>query len=422
MVSVPLGIGAYKRTFDGSPEIRLENRFVEKTPANLKEHTALLARPGSNSLTQFAGGFIRGNYAKTGLFGDDLFVCSGPNFWRHGTDGTQAQIPGTIAGARNPYVTWMKGIGYEFLFIADGTLLQYYNTHAMGTLTLAGGNITNQVFTINGVYYSWSASVNTGTPAGTIGAPYLALLGTGVTANVDSLDNMTKLLNLSGIAGFDFSLTVPGPSAAVTAQSTETLLILTAIADLSSGNLITTTVSSGSFIAWGAGTLTGGGNQTLHTVTLPGPGEVAKALATVSGYVLVSVGNSQKFYWINPGEVTIDPLNFAEKESNPDPIVDMHTVGDQVLITGAGSAENWYATGDLSAPFAPVEGRVYRRGAVEGTPVVVKDSLILVGDDGVVYEIGYQYGSGGQYGVHRISDHGIEERINRQMRRLQGLS
>ena len=119
--------------------------------------------------------------------------------------------------------------------------------------------------------------------------------------------------------------------------------------------------------------------------------------------------------------MTIDPTNFFSKESNPGTIVDMHTVGDQVLIAGEGSTENWYATGNFDLPFAPQEGRVYRRGVIEGTTVVVGDSLILVGDDGVVYEIGYQAGQASAWGVHRISTNGIEERIRTQMRRLQGL-
>lgn len=426
MTAIPLGHGAYKRTFTGEPEIRLENRYFEGDPSNLREHGALIARPGTLSLAQFAStGFGRGTFWKPGMFGDDLFVVSGGNFYRYATDGTLLQITGTISGTRTPYVTWQKGIGYERLFIADGTNIQYYNTHAMGTLTLAGGAITNQVFTVNGVYYSWSATVNAGTPAGTIGAPYLALLGSGspIQAENDalSLANMEKLINNTGTSGFDYSGTLTSANADVTATSTATTLVLTAIADLSTGNLITTTISSGAFVTWTAGTLTGGGNQALQPVTGMLPGEVAKALASVSSYVLVSVGFAQKFYFIQPGEVKIDPLDFASKESNPDPIVDMHTVGDQVLITGSGSTENWYATGDLTFPFAPIEGRVFRRGTIEGTPVVVGDSLMLIGDDGIVYEIG-QGGTDAAWGVHRISNSGIEERIRTQMRRLQGLS
>lgn len=173
-------------------------------------------------------------------------------------------------------------------------------------------------------------------------------------------------------------------------------------------------------ITFTTSTLSGGGIDALQNVPMP-LGESALTLASVAGYVLVGVANSQKFYWINPGETTIDPLNFAEKESNPDNIVTMNTVGDQVLISGSGSTENWYATGDIAAPFAPIEGRVYARGAIKSTAVPIQDGVILVGNDGIVYQIGSSYGGGTQFGVNRISDHGIEERIRRQLRREQGL-
>ena len=435
MVTVPLGVGAYKRSFDGTPEIRLVNRYVEKSPTNLREHIALIARAGTNSLAQFSPGPIRANYRKRGLFNGDLFVVSGTSLYRYAADGSgTTSISGTVGGAGFVYATWQKGIGYERLFLSDGIKLQYYNTHAMGVLTLTlnalDGNITNQKIDINGTYYSWSATVDPGTPPnGTSGNPYLALLGaadpaTGTTADSLSLSNMADLLNYAGIPGYTYSSTVPGANIDVTATSDDTTLTLTAIVDLSPGNSITTTVPSGSYLAWGHSTLTGGGSQALVNVPLPIGTEAPKALASVSSYVLCSVANTQKCYFIQPGAVTIATLDFFEKESNPDNILDLTTVGDQVFISGNGSTECWYATGNLDAPFAPQEGRVYRRGVIEGTPVIVKDSLIFIGDDGIVYQLNYrEYGASAVYGeIVRVSNHGIEERIRTELRRLQGLT
>jgi hypothetical protein len=439
MVMIPLGLEAYKRQYAGEPEIVLQNRYVEKNPSNLVEKATLIARAGSNSLEQLAGGTIRGNFSKLGTFNSDLFTTSGHNFWRtNSLTGIAAQITGTINGDGFPYVTWMKGIGYEFLFISDGTSLQYYSTHAVGTLTLSGGSITDfsgggQVIDINGVYFAWSANVNAGTPAGTSGSPYLAKLGSavpdgfGLTDDVSSLSNMVLLLNFAGVSGSDYSNTVPGPNASVTAVGPKyafdpTTLTVTSIVDGTAGNAITTTIFSGAHLAWTAGTLGGGGGTALQTVTGMGAGEVPKALATISGYVLVSVYNSQKCYFINPGETVIDPLNFFEKESAPDVILDMLAINDMVLIMGNGSTENWYATGNFEAPFAPIEGRVYQRGVIEGTPTIVGDAACIVGQDGIVYLIGYAFGGVGQYGVHRISTNSIEERIRVQLRMEQGLA
>jgi hypothetical protein len=315
------------------------------------------------------------------------------------------------------------------------------------------------VFQLGDAYYSWNVNVDTNDPDGSSAHPWLAKLG---SSDADSLANMAKLINFTGVSGTDYSTVLAAASSYATAVADATTLVCTALSPGSAGNTTATTVYSGPFLAWGAATLTGGadaastmtvtsispyadgnaittsvfsgsflawgdvtliGGDTHALVNVPTPDGVAiRALASVSGYVLASVSSSQKFFFILPGETTIDPLNFAEKESQPDNILDMNTVGDQVLISGDGSTENWYATGDLNAPFAPVEGRVYQRGVVEGTLVVMnKDTAILVGDDGVVYSIGYLYGSGGQWGVNRISNHGIEERIRRTLRVEEGL-
>lgn len=420
MTTIPLGQGAYKRSYAGEPEIRLENRFLETAPTNLREHVALLTRCGTNPLINPNGGFTRGNYSLTGLFDSDLFVCSGPTLYRYATDGTLTEIEGVVNGSGHPTVAWMKGIGYEYLFIADGLLLQFYNggSPAVGTLTQSGGSITNQVIQIGTTYYSWSATVNAGSPDGTSSKPWLALLG---GTDAESLTAMANLILFNGVRGVDFSSTLGGPSTEYTAVATATTLVITSISTYAAANSIATLVTSGADLSWSATTLLGGGVHVLQGVPVPG-GVGIKALASVSGYVLASVALSQEFFWLNPGETIIDPLDFAEKESNPDNIVEMLTVGDQVIICGDGSTENWYATGNFDAPFAPVEGRVYQRGVVDGTPVVVKDDFVIVGNDGIVYSVGYAFGTTAQWGVHRISNHGIEERIRSQLRREQGLT
>lgn len=439
MVTVPLGMQSYSRRFAGEAEIKLVNRYMETNPTNLREHVALISRPGSTNFFTAGSGLGRSTFSKVGLFNGDLFTVIGTQLYRcSATEVTP--ITGTLANVGNGYcyATWMKGIGYEYLFLSDGQTLWYYTTHAQGTLTLAGGSITDflssgQEIDINGTYYAWSATVDANAPAGTLANPYLARLGSavpdglGLTGDQSSLSAMALLLTYAGVSGDDYSSAVTGPSPDVTAvgpplQTSPLTLVLTAIEDLSGGNTITTTipVNSAGYLSFTAVTLTGGGGSALQAVTGMDPSEVPASLDNLSSNVLVAVGTSPKFYWILPGATVIDPLNFAEKESNPDNISQMVTVGDQIIICGDGSTENWYATGNFAAPFAPVEGRVYRRGALAGTAVAVKDDLVLVGDDGIVYSIGYTFGDTSTYGVHRISTHGIEERIRTQIRSLQG--
>ena len=438
MVTVPLGTQAYARRYAGEPEIKLVNRYLEHNPTNLREHTALIARPGSTLNVEVLTGLGRSTFSKVGLFNGDLFVVFGTSLYRVSATGV-TPITGTLANVGNGYcyATWMKGIGYEFLFISDGQSLWYYTTHAQGTLTLSGGSITDyigasgQVIDINGTYYAWSATPNAGTQDGTSAHPFLARLGSatlpdgfGLLGDPSSLSALALAINFAGVSGDDYSTAITGPNAYVTAvgpqlQTDPLTVVVTAIVDQAPGNLITTSVYSGSYLAWTGTTLAGGGGSALTQVTLPGT-DVPASLDNVSSNVLVAVASSQKFYWILPGATVIDPLNFAEKESNPDNISQIVTVGDQAILAGDGSTENWYATGNFDAPFAPVEGRVYARGALEGTVVLVMDEIVLVGNDGVVYTIGYTWGNTAQYGVHRISNHGIEERIREQIRFLQG--
>lgn len=430
MTTVPLGSGSYERLVAGVPEIVLENRWAEDSPVNQREHVMLLSRPATTpqspvlSQGSFAGlGPMRGNYWFPGLFSDSLFVVCGSNLYRVHQDLTYTLIAGVVNGnaQSTPEVAWQKGAGYERLFISDGLLLQFYGgtTAATGTLTLTGV-ITNgvDVFEVGGVYYTWG-TVFSGSDAGTVSNPFV------VAPMADALGQLVKAIMDSGIPGVDYSATIGGANTQVMATENGgppgTSVTFTALVAGAGGNSIATTVTGGAHLAFGATTLLNGGIDALEGVTMPG-GVAAGSLTQVSSYVLVAEANTQEFFWVNPGEVVIDPLDFASKESSPDPIQTMRSVGDQAIIMGSGSTENWYATGDLSAPFAPIEGRVYQRGAIAGTPCVVADAVMLVGDDSIAYQIGYQFGTGSDWGVHRISNHGIEERIRRQVRRQAGLT
>lgn len=415
MTGVPMGLGAYKRDFAGAPEVQLLNRFTETSPTNLKEQVALLSRPGSNLLVNApadtSAGVIRKSYSKKGLFGGDLFIVSGGNFYRYGLTTGLVQIAGLI-GSGIPKLAWDTGPGYQHLFISDGLLLQVYEggSQATGTLSKSATPTTADVIGIGGAYYGWNASVNTGTPNGSSGQPWLCNPGS------DAFTAMANMLNFIGTPGTDFSTALRGANTLVTATANggppATSVTLTAITDLAAGNSIATTVFSGSDVSFGSATLTGGGVHQLVGVIIP-TGEAINALCSLNHYVMASVSNSNKMFFIQPGDVVVDTLNFFSKESNPDPIFDLLTVGDTFIAAGGGSMEVWYPTGDLNAPFAPIEGRTMARGIVDGTLVLVKDTPILVGDDGIVY----QYSQS----LQRISNHGIEERIREQLRSEAGL-
>ena len=454
MTAVPLGKGAYERLYAGAPVIELLNRWLEANPANLREGTSVLARPGTTQIVPaldqgtFSGlGSMRGNYALSGLFNDSLFVVCGSNLYMisdtvsgDGSALTVTPITGTINGTGYPEVAWQAGAGYQRLWISDGLLLQYYSglSQANGTLGCLTGTVVNgtDTFEVGGVYYTWGTSFSS-SDAGTSSNPFV-VNPTSIQFGNDPLGQVVLAITSTGVSGTDYSGTITGPNAFVTATNTAlqfanendtnyvppaTTILIQAITPGTAGNSITFTVTGGtSLTASGSGTLAAGGLNVLQGCTMPS-GLTPGSITQVSSYVLVAINNSQEFYWINPGATNIQGLDFASKESSPDPIISMRAVGDQVIIMGAKSTENWYATGNLQAPFAPIEGRVYARGVIGGTPVVVDDGILLVGDDGRVYSIGYQPGDSTDtsWGVNRVSNNGIEERVRYQTRRQQGL-
>ena len=404
MTALKFGQGAYKRSYAGSPEIQLLNRFLEPVPSNTREQIGLLARQGTTLLATIGAGPIRKNYSKLGLFDGDMFTVSKNTLYRYNAAGVVTPIGGVI-GNGNPKFAWDSGPGYQHLFVSDGEILQVYigGTHASGTLT--GSAPTTQVIEIGGVYYGWNTSVDTNAPDGTSAHPFLA----NPTSGGDAFTAMANLLNFIGVPGTDFSSVIGGANTLVTAQALggppATSLKVTAISEFADGDAITTTVFSGTGIAWATATLTGGGTHALEGVWVP-TGEPINALCSLDHYVMASVGGSNKMFFIEPGDIVIDALNFFAKESNPDPIQDLCTVGDNFLACGSGSVETWYATGDLNAPFAPIQGRTVAsgRGVIDGTLVNIQDTAFFVGSDGVVYAFGGN-------GYQRISDNGIEERI-----------
>lgn len=143
------------------------------------------------------------------------------------------------------------------------------------------------------------------------------------------------------------------------------------------------------------------------------PDDVAPvSLDYINGYIIVVIAESQRCYWINPGEIVVDPLNFFEAERLPDELFQVRTVGDQFWLLGQKTTEVWRHTGNSLAPFQRIEGRLFDRGVWGGTAVKIKDDVIVVGNDGMVYRVGGA--------PKQISNPGVAE-IIRDAIRAQGL-
>lgn len=400
---LPLGQSAYRRRYGREPEIVLLNRFFEVAPNNLENGSALLARPATSLQVVVGDGPIRGNFALAGFFDGDLFTVSGGQLYRY--DGTTATlIEGSISDTGSA-IRWAAANvgGIQRLFISDGLLLQYYQGPAyQDVLTLTPGAIADDVVVIDGVYYKFSSgSLDTGAPAGTVGNPWKVEVG-GSDAN--ALSNLRKAINASGVAGTDYSTALVENPRVFSNQNSA--LTLTARVRLGGPpdpaiNVSVVTAGGADGLAWASGSFTAG-PEALYGVEMP-DGFAALAIDIVNGYVLVVAGGTQRVYYIEPSDVTIDGQAFFEAESEPDRLNDIVALGDQAWLIGQSTTDVYYTTGIGDAPFARAQGRPFPIGGVQGTCIKINGRLLIVGVDNTVYMIGD--------GPQPISTNGIAERV-----------
>lgn len=389
MTLLPLGRGAWKRTYAKEPEVRLVNRFFEQNPANREDSVALLSRPGSTFLAGCGEGPIRANFFQDGTLGGNLFTVSADKLFMFAKDLTRTDIGGTVAGG----TPVMAGTD-EYLFICDGTLLQFYD----GVGSRATGLLTVTVNPTNG------ATVTVGTQVYTfntvLGAANSVLIGSSID---ESLQNLTDAINRDLGEGVRYGANTQVNAYAIAVNNEDGTMSLTAKTGGAAGNTVATTetLASGSF---GAGTLTGGVDDSLSGI--PTPDDVGiVSICVLNGYVLCAAAQSDRIYFIRPGEIIIDPLDFFTAEAQPDQNISLMTVGDQFWAFASQTTQPFYATGDDDAPFAPVQGRAFSQGVLEGTAVLVNQQVMVVGADNIVYMVG---GS-----ARPVSNQGISERIRK---------
>jgi len=124
------------------------------------------------------------------------------------------------------------------------------------------------------------------------------------------------------------------------------------------------------------------------------------------GSLFVAIrASTQKFYWSSPLDGrTWAALDFASAEREPDLLLDIKALGDNIWLFGQSTVETWQHTGDAALPFTRLEQVAFDKG-IHSTGAVVKadNTLVFVGSNSSVYRIGDV--------PERISTHAIEERI-----------
>lgn len=113
------------------------------------------------------------------------------------------------------------------------------------------------------------------------------------------------------------------------------------------------------FVAGGAG-LYGFNGTMLAPIAFPDDASVVKVIVAASRLVAIRRDTGQ-FYWSKVLAGTIDALDFATAENQPDRLLDVLFIDDQLLLFGSETVEFWANT-QGAIPFTPLQGRVIEKG------------------------------------------------------------
>lgn len=119
--------------------------------------------------------------------------------------------------------------------------------------------------------------------------------------------------------------------------------------------------NEGGVMAAAGGALRYYNGTTLADVAFPDGASVIKVIAGAGRFIALRA-DTGKFYWTPVLASTVDPLDFATAENQPDNLRDALFIDDILLLFGSETVEFWPNTGDAELPFQPLEGRVIEKG------------------------------------------------------------
>jgi hypothetical protein len=184
----------------------------------------------------------------------------------------------------------------------------------------------------------------------------------------------------------------------------------------------TSAITSGTIAGTGAASMDGSSTEllitrgsTMRSYKAAGIADVAfpdsaavRAVCYIGSLFVAVRGDGAfpgRFYWSNllDGR-TWDALNYATAEREPDDLLDIAPLGDNIWLFGQQTIEAWAHTGAADLPFSRLENVAIDKGVMAtGCVVRADNSLFFVGSNRSVYRISDV--------PTRISDHSIEERI-----------
>lgn len=99
----------------------------------------------------------------------------------------------------------------------------------------------------------------------------------------------------------------------------------------------------------------------LAPVPFPDGADVLKVIVGESRAIAIRA-DTQAYYYSEVLSDNIDGLNFASAESQPDRLLDCLYLDGILILYGAETVEFHPSTGDPDLPFAPLQGRVFKKG------------------------------------------------------------
>jgi len=180
-------------------------------------------------------------------------------------------------------------------------------------------------------------------------------------------------------------------------------IIVGAVGAIPGSDLVSIDGQSDRAIIVANGTAYSTDGSTITPVNMPG-GVSVSSVTWIAGYFILTQAVSQRLFWLAPGDVDPDPLNFTSAENAPDNIVCGIRLLDELWVFGEQTTEVFQVTGNIDAPFMPIGGRLYERGcANKDTVYALDNTLFWVGNDLIAYRADTT--------PIRISDHSLEERL-----------
>jgi hypothetical protein len=142
----------------------------------------------------------------------------------------------------------------------------------------------------------------------------------------------------------------------------------------------------------------------IADITFPDSASVT-AVAYIGSLFVFARASSHKFYWSSPLDGrTVNALDFASAEREPDQLLDIKALGDNLWLFGQSTIECWAHTGDADLPFTRFEQVSFDKGVHStGCVVPADNALYFVGSDCTVYRLADV--------PQRVSNHGIEEKL-----------